>query len=232
MKEIFRANDRAKFDFGWLKTAHSFSFGEYHDPDRMGFRCLRVINEDFIAGGAGFSTHRHRDMEIFTYVVEGALEHKDSLGNSAVIKPGDLQKMTAGTGVEHSEFNHFKDRSTHLFQIWILPDSLGLEPSYQQKSFEEQLKKEPLVLVASKEGRQGSFILHQNADILVGKFSPGEERIYSIESGRYLWIQMLKGELLVDAENLSSSDACAVSGETDVQLRASSRAEFLLFDLP
>lgn len=189
-----KSNDRGRADHGWLKSRHTFSFADYHDPDFMGFRTLRVINEDHIQGGKGFGTHPHRDMEIISYVASGALEHKDSMGNSTVILPGEVQRMSAGTGVRHSEFNPDPNHEVHLFQIWILPEKTGIPPSYGQKSFELELNNNDLVLVVSKDGRDGSLSMNQDADVYVSRLKPGRKFSLQIRSGRGIWAQMINGD--------------------------------------
>lgn len=225
---------------GWLNAKHTFSFADYYDPDFMGFRVLRVINEDRIEGGAGFPTHGHSDMEIITYIIDGAIEHKDSLGSHGVIRPGDVQRMSAGTGVRHSEFNHEKNKETHLLQIWIEPQTKGTLPSYEQKSFVKELEAKNFVLVANPEGKDGSVHIHQDVNIFVGKFKAGDEKRVEVAQNRYVWIQVVRGELEVNGQNLKSGDGLAASQEKVLVLKAKSSAsapeaeqnEFLFFDLP
>lgn len=231
MKAVLRSNQRGYFDHGWLKSHHSFSFAEYHNPQMMGFRDLRVINEDVIVGGAGFPTHGHRDMEIITYVTQGVLEHRDSLGNSSLIKPGEVQRMSAGAGIRHSEFNHLKDADTKLLQIWILPEKLGLDAGYGQKSFTESLRQKNFILVASRDAREGSISLQQDVNLYVGKFESDKNIEFPIPLGRHVWLQVISGPLQVAGETLQSGDALAVSEEPVLQLQAKQGTEFLLFDL-
>lgn len=231
MIQLRKSEERGHADHGWLNAYHTFSFADYYDENHMGFRDLRVINEDRILGGSGFSTHGHQDMEIITYIIEGALEHKDSMGNAAVIRPGEVQRMSAGTGVRHSEFNHLKDQKTHLMQIWILPEHTGIKPSYEQKSFVDEFKNKNFVLVASKEGKAGSVTINQNVNMYVGKLAVAEELKYTIQPGRHVWLQMVKGELILNTLSLRASDAAAISNETEIKIKASQESEFILFDL-
>ncbi len=232
MIQLRRSGDRGHADHGWLDSYHSFSFADYHDPDFMGFRVLRVINEDYISGGRGFPTHPHRDMEIVTYIIDGELAHQDTLGTKAVIRPGEVQRMTAGTGIQHSEFNSLKDKRTHLLQIWILPEKAGLAPSYGQKSFAAELAKEDLVLLASRDGELGSVTLNQDIKLYGGKWSGARAKNFAFKKGRYGWIQNVSGTLEVSGKMLAPGDAAAISGEEQISLQASGAVEFLLFDLP
>lgn len=232
MLKIRRSEERGHADHGWLDSYHTFSFADYYDPDVMGFRVLRVINDDRISGGRGFPTHPHRDMEIITYVIEGSLEHQDTMGTHSIILPGEVQQMSAGTGVQHSEFNHEKTSVTRLLQIWILPDRAGHKPRYGQKSFTEALQRENLVLVASGDGAQGSVPLHQDVQLYAGKWSSAREQKYSFKSGRYGWIQIANGSLEVNGQLLKTGDGVAIAEESEIALRAHGPAEFLLFDLP
>jgi quercetin 2,3-dioxygenase len=233
MLQTRKSNERGHANHGWLESYHTFSFADYHDPGFMGFRVLRVINEDLIAGGKGFPTHPHQDMEIITYMVEGALEHKDSMGTSSVIKPGEVQHMSAGTGVQHSEFNHFKDQSAHLLQIWFLPDTRAVKPQYGQKSFAAELAKRDLVLAVSKDGREGSIAIHQDVDLYVAKWSSAAEIEFGFrEKSRYGWIQLVAGHLEVNDAKLAPGDGLAVAGEDKLWIKSKGAAEFLLFDLP
>jgi redox-sensitive bicupin YhaK (pirin superfamily) len=217
---------------GWLNAKHTFSFADYYDPDFMGFRVLRVINEDRIEGGAGFPTHGHSNMEIITYIIDGAVEHRDSLGSHGVIRPGDVQRMSAGTGVRHSEFNHEKNKETHLLQIWIEPEKMGIEPSYEQKSFVEALQEKNFVLVANREGKDGSVHIHQDVNLYVGKFKQNDKKRIELADKRYAWIQVVRGELNVNGKILKAGDGLASSQEKVLELTAPQNNEFLFFDLP
>lgn len=232
MIKVRKAEERGHANHGWLDSYHTFSFADYYDPKAMGFRVLRVINEDTIDGGAGFPMHGHRDMEIITIVREGALEHKDTLGTSSVIRPGDVQRMSAGTGIKHSEFNHSANEKAHLFQIWIMTDKEGHKPGYEQKSFTDELKNQKMVLVASKDGRHGSLSMNQNADLYCGHLDKDGDLKWEIPEGRHVWLQMMKGDLQVDGEKLKGSDAMAVSNEKVLKMSSQNGAEFILFDLP
>ena len=231
MLHVRKAKDRGHANHGWLDTYHTFSFSDYYDPENMGFRSLRVINEDKITGGAGFPRHGHRDMEIVTILLEGALEHKDTLGTSSVIRPGEVQRMTAGTGIEHSEFNHLQDQAAHLLQIWILPEKQGLKPGYEQKDFRERLEKQPLVLVGSRDGREGSITIHQDLNLYLGKLTEkNPEQTLALAKGRSAWIQVAKGTLELNGEKLEAGDGMAVAGEPELKFR-SKDGFFLLFDM-
>jgi len=232
MIQIRRSEERGHAEHGWLRSRHTFSFADYYDPKNMGFSVLRVINEDKIAGGTGFGTHPHRDMEIITYVIEGALEHKDSMGNTAVIRPGEVQTMSAGTGITHSEFNHFKNQQCHLLQIWILPRKMNIVPSYGQKSFEQKISEKNLALVVSADARDGSIAINQDVDIFVGKFKTPTKMDFEIKPKRNVWIQLIAGELQVNSETLRAGDAVASSQEKLLKLDAQKDSHFLLFDLP
>ena len=233
MISIRRSKERGYADHGWLKSFHSFSFADYHDPQFMGFRNLRVINEDWIDGGTGFQTHGHRDMEIVSYVVEGALRHQDTLGNVTLIKPGEIQRMTAGTGIRHSEFNELKDNKTHLLQIWILPAKHGDEPGYDQAEIVSRLQGGALALVAGPEASEKpAIVLRADARIYAFKSSEASVMDHAIPFGRHAWIQLVNGELSVNGESLKPGDALAASNVTSLQVTASAGAEFLVFDLP
>lgn len=232
MIKIRRSAERGYAQHGWLEARHTFSFAGYHDPDHMGFSVLRVINEDKIVGGAGFPTHGHQDMEILTYVVEGALEHKDSMGNTAVIRPGEVQRMSAGTGIRHSEFNSLKNEKTHILQIWIVPDKKSYEPSYEQKNFAAALAQGELKLVASNTGRDGSVSLHQDVDLYALKSPMAGERILNIQPDRFYWLQVVRGQVKANDITLSAGDALSTSVLTRVHLQWSANSELLLFDLP
>ena len=231
MIDIRRSAERGGGDFGWLKTQHSFSFDTYHDPRFMGFRSLRVINEDRVQAGHGFPMHPHRDMEIITYVLEGALEHKDSMGNGSIIRPGDGQRMSAGTGVRHSEANASKTDAAHLLQIWILPDRRGHEPGYEQKAFPEAEKRGKLRLIASPDGSDGSVTIHQDAKLYASLLQPGQEVKHELGKGRYAWLQVAKGAVELNGQSLSQGDGAAVSDEQRLTVKATEDAEVLLFDL-
>ncbi len=214
-----------------MQTAHTFSFGEYFDAHHQNFSCLRVINEDRIKPGSGFPTHSHKNMEILTYVISGSLEHKDSLGNGTILKAGDLQSMTAGTGIKHSEFNPSPTEEVHLYQIWILPKADGLSPSYQQKNYQNVIHLNALKLVASSTGEQDSLVIHQDVKVFLGKLNK-KNLIYRLEANRQAWVQVIAGSLIVESAVLTSGDGIAVSHEQFVAIEALSSAEFLFFDLP
>jgi len=225
------AAERGHFDHGWLDTSHTFSFSDYHDPAHMGFRSLRVINEDRVAPGKGFGTHSHRDMEIITYVLEGALAHADSMGNRSTIVPGDVQRMSAGTGVTHSEFNGQRERPVHFLQIWLLPDRRGLAPGYEQKAIPEAEERGVLRLVASRDGREGSVTIHQDADLYASRLLPGERVKHALADGRHAWLQMVSGRVELNGTALGAGDGAAVSQESGLEVVAFEPAHFLLFDL-
>lgn len=231
MITIRRANERGHADHGWLNSYHTFSFADYHDPAHMSFRALRVMNEDRVAAGQGFGTHAHRDMEIVSYVLEGELEHQDSMGNGEILRPGEFQRITAGTGITHSEFNPSQDQPTHFYQIWLLPERKGIQPSYEQKRFDATGRQDQLQLVASREGTDGSLLIHQDAKIYLVDLTAGHALTYPIPQGRYAWLQVLKGSLSVNGQVLHESDAVAVSEETQLILQAETRTELMLFDL-
>ena len=231
MITIRRSNERGGGDFGWLNTRHSFSFSDYWDDKWMGFRSLRVINEDWVAPNGGFPTHPHRDMEIITYILSGKLEHKDSLGTGSVILPGDGQRMTAGRGIRHSEFNPSKTETAHLLQIWILPDKQGHEPSYEQKSFSDAEKRGKLRLIASNTGANGSVKINQDAKLFVSLLGPGEEVKHSLGAKRHAWVQIAKGEVELNGQKLKQGDGAAVSDEKSLTITGTEDAEVLLFDL-
>ena len=231
MITVRKAGDRGRFDHGWLDTRHTFSFADYHDPSHMGFRGLRVINEDRVQPGQGFPTHGHRDMEIISYVLAGALEHKDSLGTGSVIRPGDVQRMSAGTGVRHSEFNHSPSESVHFLQIWILPHARGLEPGYEQKHFPEAEKRGRLRLVASREGADGSVTIHHDARVFAAILDPGQSVTHALGDGRHAWVQVARGAVTLNGVALGPGDGAAVSHEPALTLVGAEPAEILLFDL-
>ncbi len=233
MLTIRPANERGHFDHGWLQTSHTFSFADYFDPKHHQFRALRVINEDFVQPGYGFGTHPHRDMEIVTYVLEGGLAHKDSMGNGSTIRPGDVQRMSAGSGVLHSEYNHSQDELVHLLQIWILPDKKGLEPSYEQKTFTDADKRNRLRLVASRDGRDGSVTIHQDASIYGSILENGTSVRHELAPGRHAWVQVARGSVVVNGKALRQGDGAALSDERAIEFTGASSqpAEILLFDL-
>jgi redox-sensitive bicupin YhaK (pirin superfamily) len=230
MIRLRKSEERGHADHGWLNSWHTFSFANYYDPEHMGFRALRVINDDVVAGGGGFPTHPHRDMEIITYVLSGALEHKDSMGNGSVIRPGNVQYMAAGTGVQHSEFNHSPLEPVHLLQIWIQPDTRGAKPNYAEKSFADA-PVGALTLIASKTGRDGSIAINQDANVLVGKFEAGHTATYSIGEGRGVWLHVAEGEVTLNGQPLKTGDAAALTAEKAIDLRATRPSQVLLFDL-
>lgn len=230
MMQLKRSNERGAADHGWLKSHHSFSFADYYDPANMGFRSLRVINEDHIDAGTGFGTHPHRDMEIITYVVKGALEHQDSMGNKAAITPGEVQRMTAGTGVLHSEYAK-EGEDVHLLQIWIMPNARGGNPGYGQKSFETELNSKEKVLVVSADARDGSIGIKQDADLWVSRPKPGQTIEFDVRKGRGIWIQLVKGAIDVNGKSLDAGDAVALESESKLTIKSRAESEFLLFDL-
>lgn len=231
MIEVRRADERGHGQHGWLDTRHTFSFADYHDPEFMGFGPLRVINEDRVVPGRGFGTHGHRDMEIVTYVLDGALEHRDSLGTGSVIRPGDVQRMSAGTGVEHSEFNASESEPVHFLQIWIIPDHRGGPPSYEQKTFGEEEKRDRLRLIGSRDGRDGSVTIDCDIDVYAALL--GEDRIieYWPAEGRRAWLQVARGSVRVDGEPLEAGDGVAMVEESRIKVRALAASEILLFDM-
>ena len=232
MITIRPASERGTANFGWLDSKHSFSFGGYYDPNHMGFGSLRVINEDKVAPGKGFGTHPHRDMEIISYVLEGGLEHKDSIGNGSIIRPGDVQRMSAGTGILHSEFNASKIDPVHFLQIWILPDRQRLQPSYEQKNFSTAEKQGKLRLVASREGRNNSVTIHQNVDLYLTSLQDGEKVSHTIDNNHLVWVQVAKGAVLLNGQNLYAGDGAAISQEPDITLTSTTdNAEVLVFDM-
>ena len=231
MITIRRSNERGHFDHGWLNTYHTFSFDQYYDPRYMGFRNLRVINEDFVAAGRGFPKHGHRDMEIITYILEGALKHEDSMGNGSVIRPGDVQRMTAGTGVRHSEQNASDSERVHLLQIWILPHTVGLEPGYEQKAFTEDQRRGQLRLIASEDGREGTVQVHQDVSLFASILPAGGEVEHAMDQQRYAWLQVARGAVDVNGERADQGDGVVGVGESNLRIRAAEDAEVLLFDL-
>ena len=232
MIDVRRAKERGHANHGWLDTWHTFSFSGYYDERFMGFRTLRVINEDRVTPGAGFPTHGHRDMEIVTYVLDGAIAHKDSLGTGSVIRPGDVQRMSAGTGVRHSEFNASRAEPVHFLQIWIEPAKTGIAPGYEQKAFSEADKRGRLRLVASPDGAEGSLTIHQDARVYATVLAPGEAVTHRLAPRRHAWVQVTRGALTVGGEPLALGDGAAISAEADVLIVGETDAEALLFDLP
>ena len=231
MLTLRKAQDRGYADHGWLKSFHSFSFADYFDPAQMGVGNLRVINEDRIAPGTGFGSHSHRDMEIVSYVLEGALGHKDSIGNGASIVPGEVQRMSAGTGIAHSEFNHAADRTTHFLQIWLLPNRQGIEPGYEQKTFADADKRGRLRLVASPDGRDGSVTIHANASMYAGLIDGAERAELALDSTRLGYVHAVRGQVSVNGQALQAGDAARLDGESRVVLDRGRDAEVILFDL-
>ncbi|QDU07735.1 pirin family protein [Gimesia aquarii] len=231
MIKVRKAAERGHANHGWLKTYHTFSFSTYRDPEHMGFRSLRVMNEDWVQQGQGFGTHPHHDMEIVTYVLEGALEHKDSMGNGEILRAGEFQRMSAGTGITHSEFNPSETDPVHLYQIWILPQSKGIEPSYEQKRFPDNEMHNQLRLVASPEAAEGSLHIHQDTRIFLSQIDEQAKVIHELEQGRHAWLQVLRGTVLLNGENLETSDGAAVSEESILIIQATKDAEIMLFDL-
>ena len=230
MMNIRKANERGHASHGWLDTYHTFSFADYYDPKWMGYRSMRVINDDLVMPGMGFGTHPHRDMEIITYILSGALEHKDSMGNGRVIQAGDVRYMAAGSGVRHSEFNPSKEEAVHLLQIWIQPDATGVKPRYAEKSLRDA-ESGKLHLITSKSGRAGSIAIHQDADLWLGKFEAGQTLAHRLPAGRHAWLHVAEGEIVLNGKTLSGGDAAAVSGDTQLSLAANRPSQVLLFDL-
>jgi quercetin 2,3-dioxygenase len=229
--EIRRSKERGYANHGWLRSFHTFSFADYYDPEHMGFRALRVINDDEVDPGQGFPTHPHANMEIITYVLDGALQHRDSLGNGSVMRPGDVQRMTAGTGIRHSEFNASKDELVRLLQIWILPGQKNLEPSYEQTHYPADEKRGKLKLVASPDGREGSVTVHQDVALYATLLAAGDRVRHELAPGRHAWVQVANGSVELDGERLEKGDAAAVSGQGALELIGKDAAEVLLFDL-
>jgi quercetin 2,3-dioxygenase len=231
MITIRKSSDRGHADHGWLNTRFTFSFADYFDPVHVQFRTLRVMNDDRVAGGGGFPTHPHKDMEIVTYVLEGALAHKDSMGNGSVIRPGDVQYMSAGTGVAHSEFNASDRETVHFYQIWMFPDKKGYKPVYDQKHFDEAAKSGKLRLVASPDGRDGSVRIRQDNELYATVLAPGEVVRHEPRSDRYAYVQVARGSVALNGKKLETGDGAAISGEPALELRGVDKAEVLLFDL-
>lgn len=232
MITVRKANERGYANFGWLESQHSFSFGRYFDPAHMGFGPLRVINEDRVNAGGGFPPHPHANMEIISYVISGSLEHKDSEGNVAIIKPGEVQRMTAGTGITHSEYNGSKEDPVHFLQIWVMPEQDGIKPGYEQTFFPDEERRNALRLVASRTGAQGSITVHQDVNLYASTLEAGEDVSLTASAGRGYWIQLIKGALEVNGTSLREGDGAAVENVEDLTFTASQESEFLLFDLP
>ncbi|MFN0056177.1 MAG: pirin family protein [Planctomycetales bacterium] len=231
MQQLRRANERGHANHGWLDTWHTFSFADYRDTRHMRFRALRVINEDRVAAGQGFGTHPHHDMEIVTYVLSGALEHKDSMGNGEILRPGEFQRMTAGTGITHSEFNPSPTEPVHLYQIWLFPERSGLTPSYEQKAFPVGQRFNQWRLVASPDAAEGSLKIHADARISLAQMTAAGEAQHDLAAGRHAWLQVLQGSVFVNGIHLETSDGVAVSDEKSLSIKANSAAEVMLFDL-
>jgi len=231
MIRIRPSTERGHFDHGWLDTYHSFSFGDYYDPHQMGFRSLRVLNEDHVAGGTGFGRHGHRDMEILTLVLEGQLKHQDSMGHASTIGPGRVQRMSAGTGILHSEVNASATEPVHLLQIWITPDKAGHTPSYEERPFDREETQGKWLLVASKDGRDGSVTIHQDASLWLTTLNAGESLDYPLSRGRHAWIQVARGEVTLNGQTLNAGDGAAVTEESALTIRGAHDSEVLLFDL-
>ena len=231
MITVRKAKERGHNDLGWLNTYHTFSFDTYYDNRYMNFRSLRVMNEDIIQPGQGFGMHPHKDMEIITYVISGELEHKDSMGTGSVIRPGDVQKMSAGTGILHSEFNHSKENLVHLYQIWIRPDEKGLRPYYEQMNYTDEQKHNRLCLVACDSASDGIITIHQNAKLYASVIDQGFELSHTVDPARHIWVQVIKGELDLNGTVLSQSDGAAVTEESDLGIKALENSEILVFDL-
>ena len=232
MIELRKSDQRGYANHGWLKSYHSFSFADYYEPKHMSFGPLRVINEDRVAAGMGFGKHAHRDMEIISYVLDGALAHEDSMGNGSAIKPGDVQRMSAGTGVTHSEFNHSKDGATHFLQIWITPNVTGIEPSYEEKHFNVASKRGQLRLIGSPDGRDGSVVIHQDARLYAGLFDGAEQAALSMENDRLCYVHVAQGSVSVNGQSLAAGDAAKLTGVRRVEIEKGENAEVLVFDLP
>jgi redox-sensitive bicupin YhaK (pirin superfamily) len=226
------AQERGGGNHGWLDTRHTFSFSDYYDPEHMQFSVLRVINEDRVAPGKGFGAHSHRDMEIISYVLEGQLEHKDSMGNGAILHPGEFQRITAGTGIQHSEFNPSKSEGVHFYQIWLLPDNQGHQPSYEQKPFPETSRQGKLQLVASPDGREGSLTIHQDATIYLSALQTDTTVTHQLKPGRYGWLQVLRGGVQLNQVALTAGDGAAIGDETELIINGTQPGEVMLFDLP
>jgi len=231
MITLRRANERGHANHGWLNTYHTFSFSSYRDPKHVHFRALRVMNEDFVQPGEGFGTHPHDNMEIVTYVLEGALEHKDSMGNGEVLRPGEFQRMSAGTGITHSEFNPSATETVHLYQIWLFPERKGIEPSYEQKRYDEKERHNQLRLVASRDAAEGSLLIHQDAQIYLSSLDDGKQVEHALAPGRHAWLQVLRGGVTLNGQELATGDGAAVSDEERLAIAGRGSAEVMLFDL-
>ncbi|HEY9905129.1 MAG TPA: pirin family protein [Candidatus Sericytochromatia bacterium] len=231
MITLRKAEDRGHANHGWLDSYHTFSFANYYEPKHMGFRALRVINEDRVTPGKGFGTHGHKDMEIITYVLNGAVEHKDSLGTGSVIKPGEVQRMSAGTGILHSEFNQSKTDAVHFLQIWLLPEKNGLPASYEQRAFAFAENPGQLLLVAAKDGREGAVTVHQDVDLYAAVLEPNQRVSHTLKPQRHAWVQVARGEVTLNGLSLEKGDGAAISEESNVVIEATTDAEILLFDL-
>jgi redox-sensitive bicupin YhaK (pirin superfamily) len=231
MIKVRRANDRGKANLGWLESSHTFSFGHYYDPAHMGFGPLRVINEDRVQPGQGFPTHGHENMEIVSYILDGALEHKDSIGTGSVIRPGEVQRMSAGTGIRHSEYNHSQEDLVHFLQIWIIPEEDGIDPGYEQKTFPDAERRGKLRLVAAGDARNGALKLHQDVDLYATLLDDGETAALELRPGRKVWVQVARGSVDVNGATLAAGDGAALDGETALSLTATSDAEALVFDM-
>ena len=231
MITIRKSEERGHVKIDWLDSRHTFSFGDYYDPNHMSFRSLRVINEDHVAPGSGFGAHPHRDMEILTYVVDGVLEHKDNMGNGSLIQPGEIQRMSAGTGIVHSEFNHSKTAPVHLLQIWILPERKGLSPGYEQRTFSRAQKLNKLCLIASPDARDGSVRVQQDLSLYAAILTENTELVYPVTAQRGVWVQVVRGSVKINKQILNAGDACAVELAEALRIKASEESEILLFDL-
>lgn len=231
MVRVRRSSERGRADHGWLDSRHTFSFADYHDPEHMGFRALRVINEDRVQPGAGFGTHGHRDMEIVSYVLSGSLAHQDSMGNGSVLRAGDVQRMTAGRGVRHSEKNPSPQAPAHFLQIWILPEQTGLDPGYEEAHFDDDDKRGRLRRIVGRGGKDGALDVHQDVDLFATLLAPGQSVRHALREGRHGWAQVVRGDVSLNGHDLREGDGAAVSGESALELSAASEAEVLLFDL-
>ncbi|MEO7678303.1 MAG: pirin family protein [Verrucomicrobiota bacterium] len=231
MIKVRKSEERGHVKLDWLDSRHTFSFGEYYDPQHMAFRALRVINEDYVAGGTGFGAHPHRDMEIVTYVLDGVLEHKDNMGNGSLIHPGEVQRMSAGSGIVHSEFNHSKTDKVHLLQIWLMPERKGIAPGYEQKTISIEQKHNQLCVLASLGSRDGSVKIHQDVELFTSVLDEGREITHSLAKGRGAWLQVASGSVNLNGISLNTGDAAAVEQEQMLRIQGTNKGEFLLFDL-